>query len=50
MSFVLAIIEADARPRNEYTPHDDDFLCRFLAAYYPHGSHGSRKTYQDLVS
>ncbi|EJT48394.1 hypothetical protein A1Q1_02677 [Trichosporon asahii var. asahii CBS 2479] len=36
------------RPRNEYTPHDDDFLCRFLAAYYPHGSHGSRKTYQDL--
>lgn len=50
MRFATQVLQLTPRPRNEYTPHDDDFLCRFLAAYYPHGSHGSRKTYQDLVS
>ncbi|WVF66019.1 hypothetical protein IAT40_000757 [Kwoniella sp. CBS 6097] len=37
------------KPRTEYTPQDDDFLCRWLAAHHPHGSWSSRKTYVGLV-
>ncbi|WVW80276.1 hypothetical protein I302_102254 [Kwoniella bestiolae CBS 10118] len=37
-------------PRNEYTPQDDDFLCRYLAAHHPTGSWGSRKTYENLFA
>ncbi|WWC68514.1 uncharacterized protein I206_102443 [Kwoniella pini CBS 10737] len=36
--------------RVDYTPQDDDFLCRYLAAYHPAGSWASRKTYQNLVA
>ncbi|WVQ65039.1 uncharacterized protein L199_003209 [Kwoniella botswanensis] len=36
--------------RVDYTPQDDDFLCRYLAAHYPTGAWSSRKTYQNLVS
>ncbi|OXG71818.1 hypothetical protein C349_06963 [Cryptococcus neoformans var. grubii Br795] len=37
------------KPRIDYTHEDDDFLCRYLAAYYPGGSWSSRKTYQMLT-
>lgn len=37
------------KSRIDYTPEDDDFLCRYLAAYYPSGSWASRKTYQMLM-
>ncbi|KAL7424657.1 hypothetical protein Q5752_000341 [Cryptotrichosporon argae] len=36
-------------PRNEYTPEDDDFVCRYLAAYHHKGSWGSRKTFRTLM-
>ncbi|OCF56543.1 hypothetical protein L486_05393 [Kwoniella mangroviensis CBS 10435] len=36
--------------RVDYTPQDDDFLCRYLAAHYPSGAWSSRKTYESLVS
>jgi hypothetical protein len=38
------------RPRVDYTPEDDDFLCRYLAAHHPNGSWQSRKTYNTLAS
>ncbi|WRT65810.1 uncharacterized protein IL334_002759 [Kwoniella shivajii] len=38
------------KPRVEYTPQDDDFLCRYLAAHNPDGSWGSRKTYHNLAA
>ncbi|WWD16386.1 hypothetical protein CI109_100812 [Kwoniella shandongensis] len=38
------------QPRKDYTGQDDDFLCRFLAAYFPKGSWGSRKTYITLLN
>ncbi|KAK8861691.1 hypothetical protein IAR55_002514 [Kwoniella newhampshirensis] len=38
------------QPRNDYSPSDDDFLCRYLAAHFPGGSWGSRKTYDTLLS
>ncbi|RXK39654.1 hypothetical protein M231_03008 [Tremella mesenterica] len=38
------------KPRVDYTPEDDDFLCRYLAAYHPGGSWQSRKTYSNLIS
>ena len=38
------------RLRVDYTPQDDDFLCRYLATYHPNGSWRSRKTYNSLVS
>ncbi|KAL1410720.1 hypothetical protein Q8F55_001662 [Vanrija albida] len=37
------------KPRNEYTPQEDDFLCRWLAAFHPGGGYMSRKTYETLV-
>ncbi|OCF36295.1 hypothetical protein I316_02169 [Kwoniella heveanensis BCC8398] len=37
------------KPRTEYTPQDDDFLCRYLAAHHRNGSWASRKTYVSLV-
>ncbi|WWC60432.1 uncharacterized protein I303_103004 [Kwoniella dejecticola CBS 10117] len=37
-------------PRVDYTPQDDDFLCRYLAAYHPTGAWASRKTYQNLAA
>ena len=42
--------EAILRPRTEYSPQDDDFLCRYLASSHPDGSWHSRKTFQLLVS
>ncbi|WWD05599.1 hypothetical protein V865_003680 [Kwoniella europaea PYCC6329] len=36
--------------RVDYTPQDDDFLCRYLAAHYPSGAWSSRKTYGTLAS
>lgn len=38
-----------SRPRIEYSGQDDDFLCRWLAAFYPEGSWTSRKTFVSLV-
>ncbi|WWC88056.1 uncharacterized protein L201_002959 [Kwoniella dendrophila CBS 6074] len=38
------------QPRVDYTPSDDDFLCRYLAAHHPGGSWASRKTYQNLYA
>ncbi|BEJ16894.1 hypothetical protein CspHIS471_0602950 [Cutaneotrichosporon sp. HIS471] len=37
------------KPRNEYTPEDDDLLCRYLALYHAGGSWSSRKTYQVMT-
>lgn len=37
------------RARTEYTPEDDEFLCRYLAAFHPSGAWGSRKTYEVMV-
>ncbi|WVQ93651.1 hypothetical protein IAU59_000727 [Kwoniella sp. CBS 9459] len=37
------------KPRTEYTPEDDDFVTRWLAAHHPNGSWSSRKTYLGLV-
>ncbi|GMK59872.1 hypothetical protein CspeluHIS016_0900890 [Cutaneotrichosporon spelunceum] len=34
------------KPRNEYTPEDDDLLCRYLGRYHPNGAWSSRKTFQ----
>lgn len=33
----------------EYTPEEDDFLCRYLAAWHPDGSWLSRKTFEIMV-
>ncbi|BEJ01607.1 hypothetical protein CcaverHIS631_0602890 [Cutaneotrichosporon cavernicola] len=37
------------KPRNEYTPEDDDLLCRYVAQYHAGGSWSSRKTYQVMT-
>lgn len=38
------------KPRVDYSPEDDDFLCRYLAFYHPKGSWHSRKTYETMVT
>lgn len=36
--------------RTDYTPADDEFMCRYLAYHYPDGAWQSRKTYAVMVS
>ncbi|WOO81653.1 uncharacterized protein LOC62_03G005176 [Vanrija pseudolonga] len=38
------------KPRNDYTPQEDDFLCRWLAAFRPDGGWMSRKTYDAMAA
>ncbi|KAK4690077.1 hypothetical protein P7C73_g31, partial [Tremellales sp. Uapishka_1] len=38
------------QPRVDFTPEDDDFMMRYLAAFHRGGSWGSRKTYETMVN
>lgn len=42
-------VVADGRPRIDYSPQDDEFLCRYLAKHHTSGSWSSRKTYETMV-
>lgn len=46
----ICLKRADAcRTRVDYTPEDDDFMCRWLAAFPHVGSALTKKTYTYMV-